>query len=191
METYEGRQPPKKQIRHRQARVNYVHTLVDQKTGHFGLQMFSLLFFSCLWKKNKQIHSDRWLPCPSFPCFLWKRQGKPPKKQGFFIPTEPLKSLEKKGKTLTKKQGIPRKEKEQGMPKKQGKEGQGVPSKKNVQERKISPKRKFLGRTSRGHPGVIRADIPAQNFGQDGQNPGKTSISARTSMTRRRGRPRP
>ena len=33
------------------------------------------------------------------------------------------------------------------------------------QERKSSPKRKFLGRISRGHPGVIRADIPAQNFG--------------------------
>ena len=33
------------------------------------------------------------------------------------------------------------------------------------QERKISPKRKFLGQISRGHPGVIRADIPAQNFG--------------------------
>ena len=33
--------------------------------------------------------------------FFWK-QGKPPKKQGFFIPTEPLKSLEKKGKTLKK-----------------------------------------------------------------------------------------
>ena len=41
-------------------------------------------------------------PCPSFPCFLGKSQGKPPKKQGFFIPTEPLKSLEKKGKTLEK-----------------------------------------------------------------------------------------
>ena len=59
------------------------------------------------------------------------------------------------------------------------------------QERKISPKRKFWGRTSRGHPGVIRTDIPAQNFGQGGQNPGKTSISAWTSITRRRGRPRP
>ena len=44
------------------------------------------------------------------------------------------------------------------------------------QERKISPKRKFLGRTARCHPGVIRADIPAQNFGQGGQNPGKASI---------------
>ena len=30
------------------------------------------------------------LPCPSSPCFFGKRQGKPPKKQGFFIPTEPL-----------------------------------------------------------------------------------------------------
>ena len=59
------------------------------------------------------------------------------------------------------------------------------------QERKSSPKRKFSGRISRGHPGVIRADIPVQNFGQDGQNRGKTSIWARISMTRRRGRPRP
>ena len=53
------------------------------------------------------------------------------------------------------------------------------------------PGQKFLGRTSRGHSGVIRADIPAQHFGQGGQSPGKTSISARTSMTRRRERPRP
>ena len=48
-----------------------------------------------------------------------------------------------------------------------------------------------MGRISRGHPGVIRADIPAQNFGQGTQNAGKTSTWARTSMTRRRGRPRP
>ena len=60
-----------------------------------------------------------------------------------------------------------------------------------VQERKISPKRKFSGRISRGHPGVIRADVPTQNFGQGPRNPGKTSIWVRTSMTRRRGRPRP
>ena len=59
------------------------------------------------------------------------------------------------------------------------------------QERKSSPKRKFLGRTSRGHLRVIRADIPGQNFGQSPRNPGKTSILAWTSMTRRRGRPRP
>ena len=32
-----------------------------------------------------------------------KSQGKPPKKQGFLIPTEPLKSLEKKGRRSKKK----------------------------------------------------------------------------------------
>ena len=30
-----------------------------------------------------------------------------------------------------------------------------------------------MGQISSGHPGVIRADIPAQNFGQGAQNPGK------------------
>ena len=62
-----------------------------------------------------------------------------------------------------------------------------------IQERKISPKRKFLGRTSCGHPGVIRADIPGKNFGQGGQNPGKNKHfgadihdpKARTSTTLR------
>ena len=39
-----------------------------------------------------------------------------------------------------------------------------------TQERKISPKRKFLGRIPRGHPWVILADISAQNFGQGRQN---------------------
>ena len=64
-------------------------------------------------------------PCPSFPCFFGKRQGKPPKKnKDIFIPTKPQKSLEKKGKTLKKTQGIPRRGKKQGIPKKQGKEGQ-------------------------------------------------------------------
>ena len=33
-----------------------------------------------------------------------------------------------------------------------------------------------MGRISRGHPGVIRADIPAQNFGQGRQNPGKQAF---------------
>ena len=57
-------------------------------------------------------------PCPSFPIFFGKRQGKSSKKRGLFIAAEPLKSLEKKGKTLKKqkkrrkspqgeKQGIP------------------------------------------------------------------------------------
>ena len=34
--------------------------------------------------------------------YFWKWQGKPPKKQGFFIVAEPLKSLGKKGKTRKK-----------------------------------------------------------------------------------------
>ena len=62
-----------------------------------------------------------------------------------------------------------------------------------LQERKISPKRKFSGRISSGHPGVIRADIPAQNFGQVPPSPGfvkhlATDIhdpKARTSTTPR------
>ena len=37
----------------------------------------------------------------SFPCFFGQRQGKPPKKQGFFF-GEPLESLRKKGKTAKK-----------------------------------------------------------------------------------------
>ena len=41
-------------------------------------------------------------PILPFLVFCWKKHEKPPKKQGFFIPTEPLKSLEKKGKTLEK-----------------------------------------------------------------------------------------
>ena len=64
-------------------------------------------------------------PCPSFPVFFGKRHGQPPKKQGFFSPTGPLKSLEKKGKTLKKTRNSSQGKKKQGMPKKQGKEGQG------------------------------------------------------------------
>ena len=55
----------------------------------------------------------------SFLWFFWKKARKTTQKNGFFIPTEPLKSLEKKGKTLEKtrnssllrgrKQGIPQK----------------------------------------------------------------------------------
>ena len=59
------------------------------------------------------------------------------------------------------------------------------------QERKISPMRKFLGRTSRGHPGSFarisrpRTSVRAVKILE------KTSILAWTSMSRRRGRPRP
>ena len=66
------------------------------------------------------------VPCPSFPCFFGKSQGKSPKRQGFFIPTEPLKSLERKGKILKKTRNSLQ-GKKQGISKKQGKEGQGIP----------------------------------------------------------------
>ena len=49
-----------------------------------------------------------------------------------------------------------------------------------IRNEKSAPRGNFRD----GHPGVIRADIPAQNFGQGGRIPGKTSISAQKSMTR-------
>ena len=68
-----------------------------------------------LWKKD--------CPCPSFPCFfLEKGRENHQKKQGFFIPTEPLKFLEKKGKTLKKNKEILARRKKQGIPKKKSKE---------------------------------------------------------------------
>ena len=50
------------------------------------------------------------------------------------------------------------------------------------------PKEEVFGTDIPQTSGVVRADIPGQNFGQSPQVPGKTSISARTSMTRRRRR---
>ena len=55
----------------------------------------TILPFSCcplvfLWLK----------PWSSFPCLFGKRQGKPPRKQGFLMLAEPLKSLRMKGKPL-------------------------------------------------------------------------------------------
>ena len=51
------------------------------------------------------------LPGSSFPCAFGKRRGKPPKKQGFFILAETLKSLGKKGKTRKKSKEFLGKEK--------------------------------------------------------------------------------
>ena len=66
-------------------------------------------------------------PCPSFPCFLGNRQRKPPKKQGFFIPTEPLKSLEKKGKTLEETRKTSQGEKTRKFKKtRKGRTGKGI-----------------------------------------------------------------
>ena len=56
--------------------------------------------------------------------FFGEMPGKPPKKQGFFIAAEPLKSLEKKGKTPKKTRNSSH-GKKQGIQKKKGKEGEG------------------------------------------------------------------
>ena len=55
------------------------------------------------WQKQAEF-SPKGKPIPDllFLVFFWKWQGKPPKKQGFFIVAEPLKSLGKKGKTRKK-----------------------------------------------------------------------------------------
>ena len=73
-------------------------------------------------------------PFPDLPFlvfFVEKTQGKPPKIQGFCISSEPLKSLEKKGKTVKKMRNFLvffffQAEKEEENPKKQGKEDHRV-----------------------------------------------------------------
>ena len=47
---------------------------------------------------------DSAIPCPSFPCSFWKKARKTTKKQGFFTPSESLKSPGKEKRP--KKQGI-------------------------------------------------------------------------------------
>ena len=55
---------------------------------------------------------------------FWKMPGKPAKKQGFFVPAEPLKSLEKKGKKLKKNKEFLAREKTRNS--KKTKEGEGT-----------------------------------------------------------------
>ena len=62
---------------------------------------------------------------PSFPCVVGEWPGKRPKKQGVFIPTEPLESLEKEGKTLKKPRSSSQGEKTRNSQKtRQGRTGQ-------------------------------------------------------------------
>ena len=93
--------------------------------------------------------------------FFGKNARKTSKKQGFFIPTEPLKSLEKKGKTL-KKTRKSSQGKKQGIPKKQVKEGLGSA-------------RTFLAQTflntprGPGHPGQIPGTSQVPPFQTQGR----------------------
>ena len=65
---------------------------------------FFLLFFlvEAALESSRKPEDSVVGPVLPFLVFFGKRQGKPPKKQGFLIPTEPLKSLEKERKTLKK-----------------------------------------------------------------------------------------
>ena len=67
------------------------------------LSFLSLFFF---WEKGKENH---------------------PKKQGFPIPTEPLKSLEKKGKTLKKNKEFLARRKNKEFPKNKERKDRGFP----------------------------------------------------------------
>ena len=61
-----------------------------------------------------------------------------------------------------------------------GLQGSRVKSARQVSQEK----RKFSGRMSRGHRGVIRADVQGQKLQAGPRNLGKTSTCVRTSMTR-------
>ena len=66
--------------------------------------------------------------------------------------------------------------------------GRGVPRRRHGRGKGAGGMSVVRGRGAKyffSGPRVIRTDIPAQNFGQGAQNPGKTSIWARTSMSRR------
>ena len=52
-----------------------------------------------------------------------------------------------------------------------------------VSRTKHQPKEEVFGADVPRTSGVIRVDIPGQNFSQGPRNPGKTSILVRTSMT--------
>ena len=88
-------------------------------TFHRTLKSQCNIALSCLG--NRAISG----PWPSNPCFFGKSRGFP-KKARVFLFAEPLKSLEKRGKTLKKARKIG-KRKKQGNRKKQGLEGQGGP----------------------------------------------------------------
>ena len=64
------------------------------------------------------------LPCPAFACSFLENRTETHQKTRIFFPTEPLKSLEKKGKTQTQKKKTRNASqgKKQGIPKKQRKD---------------------------------------------------------------------
>ena len=89
-----------------------------------------------------------------FLAFSGKRQGKPPKKQGFSVSSEPLKSLQKEGKTLKKSKEFLEKQKSKEIQK--------------SKERKI--------RVNSGMARVRLADLNGPKWVSSGQNGPKWTI---------------
>ena len=97
--------------------------LFPNKTGpiltHFWRISDAFLTHSCYCRRLFRKH----LPWSSFPCLFGKQQGKPPKRQGFLLLAEPLKSLGKKGKPhKIARNSLKRKKARKTMAKRQGKE---------------------------------------------------------------------
>ena len=79
---------------------DHLHSAVAPSPGHIRCRVTVGAEKDYIYRKigggpSSELMSE---PCPSFPCFFGKRHGKPPKKQGFFIPTEPLERREKRSK---------------------------------------------------------------------------------------------
>ena len=83
------------------------------------------LYLVALWPAILRF-AAAWRPYPDPPILAFlEKQGFSPKKQGFFLFAEPLKSLEKRGKAHKKARKIG-KQKKQGNRKKQGLEGRVI-----------------------------------------------------------------
>ena len=78
--------------------------------------------------------------------FFWKNERKTTKKKkGFFIPTEPLKSLEKKGKTLKKSRNSSQGNKKRKSPKTKERKDRAEPFLEPSRNQSREPATKFRG----------------------------------------------
>ena len=80
--------------------------------SNYGMFLFMQLQFWSLFV----------LPCPSFPCLFWKRQGKPPEKHGFVYPYRSPKIAAKDRKDAQKTRNSSQREKTRNSNKKERKD---------------------------------------------------------------------
>ena len=128
-----------------------------------------------------------WRPWPSNPCFFGKSKGFFPKKARVSLFAEPLKSLEKEGKTQEKARKIG-KRKKQGNRKKQGLEGQGYRSLRALRARnhkKKSLKKGLFGGLEKSLEKYPKFRLPSDTKLLLTKNYSKTIIFAKiTNFTR-------